>query len=29
MAVMLTKEQERSGDDQLPYPISDITINPP
>ena len=29
MAVMLTKEQERQYPDQLDYPISDITINPP
>ena len=29
MAVMLTKEQDRSGADQLGYPISDINITPP
>ena len=26
---MLTKEQDRSGADQLGYPISDINITPP
>ena len=29
MAVMLTKEQERTDADELGYPISDIRINPP
>ena len=29
MMVMLTKEGERSSDEPLEYPISDITIDPP